>query len=154
MRVLSYGRFYKERFYRKNLPDGSVVKNLLVIYENWTLSLGWKDPLEKGTATHSSILAWRSPWTGEPVGYCPWNRRFRHDWVTNTHFMVKGKKNEAKRQRPGHCFSNSNSRHPKSPRGFVKTDCCIGIYLSGLLHSVKWAPVSSISLELIQMNSF
>ena len=32
------------------------------------LSLGWEDPLEKGMATHSSILAWRSPWTEEPGG--------------------------------------------------------------------------------------
>ena len=31
-------------------------------------SLGWEDPLEKGVATHSSILAWRMPWTEEPVG--------------------------------------------------------------------------------------
>jgi len=33
--------------------------------ETWVQSLGWKDPLEKGTATHSSILAWRIPWTEE-----------------------------------------------------------------------------------------
>ena len=31
-------------------------------------SLGWEDPLEEGLATHSSILAWRIPWTEEPVG--------------------------------------------------------------------------------------
>ena len=37
------------------------------------LSLGhWKDPLEKETATHSSILAWKIPWTEEPGGYSPW----------------------------------------------------------------------------------
>ena len=34
--------------------------------ETWIQSLGWEDPLEKGTATHSSILAWRIPWTEEP----------------------------------------------------------------------------------------
>ena len=32
-------------------------------HETWVLSLGWEDPLEKGKATHSSILAWRIPWT-------------------------------------------------------------------------------------------
>ena len=37
--------------------------------------LGWEDPLEKGMATHSSILAWRIPWTGSPAGYRPWGRR-------------------------------------------------------------------------------
>ena len=34
--------------------------------ETWVQFLGWKDPLEKGTGTHSSILAWRIPWTKEP----------------------------------------------------------------------------------------
>ena len=46
-------------------------------------SLGQEDPLEKGTATHSSILAWRIPWTEEPGGLqSMWPWRVRHDWVT------------------------------------------------------------------------
>ena len=36
--------------------------------EAWVQSLGWEDPLEEGMATHSSILAWRIPWTEEPGG--------------------------------------------------------------------------------------
>ena len=40
-----------------------LVKNLPAIREIWVRSLGWEDPLEKGTATHSNILAWRIPWT-------------------------------------------------------------------------------------------
>ena len=40
-----------------------LVKNLPAMWETWVLSLGWEDPLEKGKATHSSILAWRIPWT-------------------------------------------------------------------------------------------
>ena len=40
-----------------------LVKNPPAMQETWVLSLGWEDPLEKGTATHSSILAWRIPWT-------------------------------------------------------------------------------------------
>ena len=40
-----------------------LVKNLLALWETWVRSLVWKDSLEKGTATHSSILAWRIPWT-------------------------------------------------------------------------------------------
>ena len=40
-----------------------VVKNLPAMWETWIRSLGWENPLEKGTATHSSILAWRIPWT-------------------------------------------------------------------------------------------
>ena len=39
------------------------VENLPAIQETWVRSLGWEDPLEKGKATHSSILAWRIPWT-------------------------------------------------------------------------------------------
>ena len=42
------------------------VKNLPAIQETWVWFLGWKDPLEKAMATHSSILAWRIPWTEEP----------------------------------------------------------------------------------------
>ena len=40
-----------------------LVKNLPAMWETWVRSLGWEDPLEKGTATHSSILAWKIPWT-------------------------------------------------------------------------------------------
>jgi len=51
------------------------VKNLPAIQETQetgVLSLGWKDPLGEEMTTHSSILAWRIPWTEEPVGYSPW----------------------------------------------------------------------------------
>ena len=44
------------------------VKNLPAMQETWVLSLGHEDPLEKETATHSSILAWKIPWTEEPGG--------------------------------------------------------------------------------------
>ena len=42
-----------------------LVKNLPVMLETWVRSLGWEDPLEKGKAIHSSILAWRIPWTSD-----------------------------------------------------------------------------------------
>ena len=45
-----------------------MVKNLPAMLETWVRSLGWEDPLEKGKATHSNILAWRIPWTEEPGG--------------------------------------------------------------------------------------
>ena len=44
------------------------VKRLPAMWENWARSPGGKDPLEKAMATHSSILAWRIPWTEEPGG--------------------------------------------------------------------------------------
>ena len=62
--------------------------------ETWVLSLGWKDPLKKGIATHSSILAWRIPWTEEPCGLQSMGpQRVRHDGVTNTPTHQKGNPN-------------------------------------------------------------
>ena len=40
-----------------------LVKNPPTMWETWVRFLGWEDPLEKGTVTHSNILAWRTPWT-------------------------------------------------------------------------------------------
>ena len=40
-----------------------LIKNPPAMWETWVQSLGWEDPLEKGTATNSSILAWRIPWS-------------------------------------------------------------------------------------------
>ena len=51
-----------------------LLKNLPAVWETWVRSLGWEDPLEKGKATHSSILAWRIPWT--PMGL----QRVGHNW--------------------------------------------------------------------------
>ena len=51
-----------------------LVKNLSAMWETWIRSLGWEDPLEKGKATHSSILAWRIPWTVQSMG----SQRIRH----------------------------------------------------------------------------
>ena len=45
------------------LPLWLLVNNPPAMWETWVRSLGWEDPLEKGKATHSSILAWRIPWT-------------------------------------------------------------------------------------------
>ena len=52
-----------------------LVKNPPTMWVTWVQSLGWEDPLEKGKATHSSILAWRIPWTVESMG----SERVGHD---------------------------------------------------------------------------
>ena len=44
--------------------------------------LGWEDLLEEEMAIYSTILDWKIPWTGVLVGYSPWDRRVRHNWVT------------------------------------------------------------------------
>ena len=59
------------------------VKSLPTMQETWVWSLGWEEPLEKETATHSSTLAWKIPWTEEPgrlqsMG----SQRVRHNWAT------------------------------------------------------------------------
>ena len=45
-----------------------MVNSLPAMWETWVLSLAWEDPLEKEMATHSSILAWKIPWTEESGG--------------------------------------------------------------------------------------
>ena len=62
------GRFPGERIgyplqYSLAFFVAQLVKNLPAIQETWVQSLGWEDPLEKGKATHSSILVWRISWT-------------------------------------------------------------------------------------------
>ena len=61
-----------------------LVKNLPAMWETWVESLVWEDPLEKEMATHSSVLAWRIPWTEDPdrlqsMG----SQRVGHDRVTS-----------------------------------------------------------------------
>ena len=61
-------------------PGGSVVKNQTAMQQIQVQCLGWKDTLEEGMATHSSILLWRMPWTESLVGYSPYGQRVRHNW--------------------------------------------------------------------------
>ena len=66
--ILGSGRSAKEGIgyllqYYWAFLGAQLVKNLPATWETWVRSLGWEDPLEKGKATHSSILAWRIPWT-------------------------------------------------------------------------------------------
>ena len=88
-----------------------VIKNLSEMWETRVRPLGQEDPLEKGMATHSSILAWRIPWTEDPGGLQSMGlkrdgqdwatntfsfqfhwKEFRHNWVTNTFtFHLLGK---------------------------------------------------------------
>ena len=62
--------FVKLLTFKREITGASLVvqtvKNPPAMWEIWVPSLGQKDPLEKGMATHSSILAWRIPWTEEP----------------------------------------------------------------------------------------
>ena len=71
---------------RCDSPNG---KESTAMQETWVWSLGWEDPLEKGTATHSTILAWRIPWTEEPGGLqFMGSQRIGHDWETNKKIII------------------------------------------------------------------
>ena len=65
------------------------LKRLPTMRETWVRSLGWEDPLEKEMAIHSSILAWRIPWTEEPGGLqSTGSQRVGHYWATSLHFNI------------------------------------------------------------------
>ena len=69
-----------------------MVQNLPAVQETRVWSLGREDSLEKGVDTHSSILAWKIPWTEEPVGLQSMeSQRVGHDWAIDTHTIGNAK---------------------------------------------------------------
>ena len=77
-------QLFKEHLDKRASLVAHVVKNLPAMQETQVPSLGREDPLEKGMATHTSIVAWRIPWTEEPGGLQSMgSQRVRHDRVTN-----------------------------------------------------------------------
>ena len=58
-----------------------MVKNLSAVWETRVRSLVWEDPLEKGKATHSRILAWRIPWTVQSMGLHRVGHTFTQTWI-------------------------------------------------------------------------
>ena len=91
-----------------------MVNSLPAMLESQVWSLGREDPLEKGMATHSSILAWRIPWTEEPGGLQSMRlQRVGYKWSTKINIEERGKRNRPSFLRaPSFChdFSNSSSR--------------------------------------------
>ena len=72
--------FQVSDYYGTSFLLAQTTKNLPAMQENWVRSLGWEAPLKKGMATHSSILAWKIPWTEEPDGLqSPGLQRVRHN---------------------------------------------------------------------------
>ena len=78
--------FFHEAICLQDFPVAQTVKNLSAMQETRVQYLGWEDPLEEGMAIHSSILAWRTPWTLKELGGLqPMGlQRVGHDWATNT----------------------------------------------------------------------
>ena len=79
--VISYFSLYKKIFTLKFGASllAQMVKNLPAVQENQVQSLGREDPLEKGMATHSRILAWRIHGQRSLAGYSPWGRKVGHN---------------------------------------------------------------------------
>ena len=69
------------------------LKHLPPMWETWVQSLGWEDPLEKEMTTHSSIFAWRIPWTEEPGRLRSMGlQRVGHNWVTSLSLLLSSLK--------------------------------------------------------------
>ena len=68
-----------------------MVKRLSTMWETWVRALDWEDPLEKEMAIHSSIIAWKIPWTEEPGRLQPMgSQRVGHDFTFTFHFSWGG----------------------------------------------------------------
>ena len=79
-------RCHKPTFQISSLVAQSV-NNLLAMWETWVRFLGWETPLEKGITTHSSILAWRIPWTEEPGRLQSMGVTKSQTWLSDFHFL-------------------------------------------------------------------
>ena len=75
------GISYPLQYFRASLV-AQLVKNVPAVWKTWVQSLGWEGALEKGKATHSSILAWRNPWTVESIGSQSWTQ------LSDLHFSL------------------------------------------------------------------
>ena len=109
-----------------------LVKNPPAMRETWIWSLGWEDPLEEGKATHSSILAWRIPWTVWSMG----SQRVRHKWLTFTSLQLSCDKII----RIVVCYANTynhvSAARPLSLRLLLQTSP--GWWGDGPLHQGRW----------------
>ena len=104
--------------------------------ETWVWSLGWKDPLEEGMATHSSILAWRIPWTEEPGGLqSKGSQRVGHEWVT---------------ERSTAPLSSYNKRGPLHFSGLQAVPCYIVTWL-GLVVQTSGKPWFPLGIGTMQI---
>ena len=88
-----------------------LVKNPPAMWETWVRSPGWEDPLEKGKATYSSMLAWRIPWTAQSVG----SQRVRGVAKSRTQLLLK-----LKLQYFGHLIRSTDSFEKTQMLGMIE----------------------------------
>ena len=113
-------------------PVARLVKNPPAMRETWIQSLGWEDPLEKGNATHSSILAWRIPWTIQSMG----SQRVGHDWGAFI-FIFKWLYNcvSCLRETPWTTFGNQSYKYIRVKLMFIYTH--IYLYDFGYVENIS-----------------
>ena len=122
------------------------VKNPPTVQETWVQSLGWEDTLEKEMATHSSILAWRIPWTEEPGGLqFTGSQRVGHDWATFSSLQDKPGGSDGKRicqwcGRPGSI--PGLGRYPGEGNGYPLQYSCVE---NSMNTGTWWATVYGVS---------
>ena len=132
-----------------------MVKNFLAMQETWVQSLGQKDLLKKGMATHSSILAWTIPWTKEPGGLQPMgSQRVGQDWVTNTFTLgfpggVSGKESSCQSGKHKRCrFDPWVGKIPEELNGYLLQYSCLEIPRVGV---AWWATVHGVTKSWTQL---
>ena len=79
LKIWSIPRILINKGFLDSTVVAQIVKNSPAMWEPWVQSLGWEGPLEKGMATHSSLPAWRIPWTEEPCGQSMVSQRVGHN---------------------------------------------------------------------------
>ena len=122
-----------------------MVKNPPAMQETWVWPLGWEDFLEEGMATHSSILAWRIPWTEETGRLQSMGSKTAgHDWATNTHTARHGNDGPGRCSEPHSGLLSqgslplTSSCHDKMPfhrSGLLDTPPSLSFVLALLLES-------------------
>jgi len=116
--------------------------------ETQVQTLGWKDPLEKGMATLSSILAWEIPWREEPGGLQSMgSQRVRHDWATNTFILSWGLTEKLRVKDVLKTVSAGFSRGPSFRGGSLQELTLLHLLICLMKSSVRWKIVHWVHLN-------
>ena len=116
-------------------PDGSDGKESACNTETQVWSLGQEDPLKKGLATHSRILAWRFSWTEEPGGLQPMGlQRVRHKWAITTNIQ--------------YIFTEQMNKYYSKDKYQMISDCYHLAFICFILKRWFWIVISSEYLHI------
>ena len=115
-----------------------MVKILPAMQETQVWSLGWEDPLEKGMATHSSILAWRIPWIEKPGRLqSTESQRVRHNWLNHYHHL---RSSWHLTKKPKRTFWPTPYLSPRKHGGLDRWKAFVNLWVWSRLNSPRWWP--------------